>query len=130
MVGLEKYCKSDLLNEIYLQTAKTMLEITPLYQSKTLSKKLWNQLKKVVGKPHFMKPVVEIIKNAVKDFNQAVANGKVTEEEKKYVNKQIEIYNKMVKEAYIQAEKEGLVQIKDTIGDYQKNVLNEKELNI
>jgi len=97
MQGLEKYCKSNLLEPSPLVVARQLLETATTDEAFTKENLEW--VAKCMNCGPISHHISRIIQNAFEDYKKDYHSGKVSEEQKKYIYDQIINYNKMINEA-------------------------------
>lgn len=98
MQGLEKYCKSNLLDPSPLNAAKQMLE-SATSEEEAFSKNNLEWIAKCMNLGLVSQYIYKIIQNAFETYKKDYQAGKIGEEQRKYISNQIETYNKMMDEA-------------------------------
>lgn len=98
MQGLEKYCKSNLLDPSPLDAAKQILE-SATSEEEAFSKNNLEWIAKCMNLGPVSQHIYKIIQNAFRAYKKDYQAGKIDEEQRKYISNQIETYNKMMDEA-------------------------------
>lgn len=98
MQGLEKYCKSNLLDPSPLNAAKQILE-SATSEEEAFSQNNLEWIAKCMNLGPVSQHIYKIIQKAFVAYKKDYQAGKIDEEQRKYISNQIETYNKMMDEA-------------------------------
>ena len=107
MIGLEKYCESDLINEQVLEIAISLIQNSLTYEKE--NPEYINNVVNVVANKAYTKHILIILKQAVKKFEADFERGKLTNEEHEHMIAQAKGFEKMMLKARQIALNKGLI---------------------